>query len=362
MDQFIEILTCPKFHALLIGLASGIFIGYNSASKNSKKLAKKLRALENNRKSALLSGDFGEIGEHHTGSGYDKINKNTEFKNLQSKLYSSSMVDYLKRFGIFNNPEAVSNVRNRTFAELGPGPNRKDTTMMIGDTLVCQLMSLVNLTAGSTQHIEVGVYSGYNMLQQAIQLKENTEQYRDFLDNKNVSEQIEKSPVIQLTDNEDGTKSTAKFPDYRIYGLDNTAGYMFLCRRFYAEAGLNNDHIDFRCQPAAKSLEEMINDENLKGKISSAFIDADKINYKTYYNQILELVRPGGMIFLDNILWSGTVIDYCKFIDEGNRVDDWKGDPVAKYLHELNEYIQNDPRTRYLILPIGDGLGVAVKL
>ena len=80
------------------------------------------------------------------------------------------------------------------------------------------------------------------------------------------------------------------------------------------------------------------------------FIDADKINYKNYYELVIPLLRKGGIVILDNILWSGKVL-----------YEQPKGDKETAALKELNDYIQSDPRVENILLPIRDGLMICVK-
>lgn len=80
------------------------------------------------------------------------------------------------------------------------------------------------------------------------------------------------------------------------------------------------------------------------------FIDADKINYKNYYDMVIPMVRQGGIVVLDNILWSGKVV-----------YPQPKGDKETAVLKELNDYIQSDPRVENILLPIRDGLMICIK-
>lgn len=79
------------------------------------------------------------------------------------------------------------------------------------------------------------------------------------------------------------------------------------------------------------------------------FIDADKANYLNYYNAVIEKVRPGGMIILDNVLWSGKV------------VEETCNDTDTNALREVNTYISNDSRVSQILLPVRDGLMVVIK-
>ena len=106
--------------------------------------------------------------------------------------------------------------------------------------------------------------------------------------------------------------------------------------------------IDLRLAPAAETLEELLEAGEAE-QFDMAFIDADKPNYNTYYEQCLRLVRPGGLILVDNVLWYGRVVDAA--------VQD--ADTVA--IRAINVKIAADERVDVSILAIGDGLTVAVK-
>ena len=80
------------------------------------------------------------------------------------------------------------------------------------------------------------------------------------------------------------------------------------------------------------------------------FIDADKENYKNYYEQSLDLIDQNGLIIIDNVLWHGEV------------VDEKKQDKLTINIREFNSFVNNDKRTENLIIPLGDGLSVCRKL
>ena len=80
------------------------------------------------------------------------------------------------------------------------------------------------------------------------------------------------------------------------------------------------------------------------------FIDADKDNYKNYYNNVMEMVKTGGLIIIDNVLWYGEVVNK-------NNTDNF-----TKIMRDFNDYVKNDKRTKQIILPLGDGLTICSKL
>ena len=98
------------------------------------------------------------------------------------------------------------------------------------------------------------------------------------------------------------------------------------------------------------ALESISNLKKENKKFDLVFIDADKENYKNYYNQSLDLIEKNGLIIIDNVLWHGEVVDTKK------------QDKFTKIIREFNTYVNSDKRTENLIFPIGDGLTVCRKL
>ena len=118
-------------------------------------------------------------------------------------------------------------------------------------------------------------------------------------------------------------------------------------RKYWAEAGVE-DRIDLRIAPALETLDSLLA-AGEAGTYDFAFIDADKVSYTSYYERILELLRPGGLVALDNVLWDGQVADPA--------VDD--ADTSA--LRSLNAMIADDARVTVSMLPLADGLTLALK-
>ena len=98
------------------------------------------------------------------------------------------------------------------------------------------------------------------------------------------------------------------------------------------------------------ALESINNLKKKKQKFDLVFIDADKENYKNYYNQSLDLIEKNGLIIVDNVLWHGEVVDTKK------------QDKLTTAIREFNTYVNRDKRTENLIIPVGDGLTVCRKL
>ncbi len=109
------------------------------------------------------------------------------------------------------------------------------------------------------------------------------------------------------------------------------------------------DKIDLRIGPALKTLDQLLS-EGKQGTYDFAFIDADKIEYQGYFDKSLELLRIGGLIAIDNVLWGGSVID------------DSIQDSSTKAIRAFNENLSSDSRVSISMVPIGDGLTLACKL
>ena len=135
--------------------------------------------------------------------------------------------------------------------------------------------------------------------------------------------------------------------DGRLVCCDVNEEWTAIARRYWAEAGLS-DRIDLRLQPAQKTLAELIDDAGAD-TYDFAFIDADKTGYDAYYEACLKLLRRGGMIAIDNVLWGGAVAD------PSNTTAD------TKALRALNVKIRDDPRVDACLLSVGDGVMLARK-
>lgn len=118
-------------------------------------------------------------------------------------------------------------------------------------------------------------------------------------------------------------------------------------RRYWQAAGIA-DKIDLHIAPAIDTLNKLLT-TGQAGTFDFAFIDADKTNYRHYYEKCLELLRPGGLIAIDNVLWSGAV------------ADPEKTDPDTVALRDLNQALHQDQRIELSLLPIADGLTLALK-
>jgi predicted O-methyltransferase YrrM len=174
-----------------------------------------------------------------------------------------------------------------------------------------QLFQVLIRLSGARRVVEVGVFTGYSSLAMALALP----------------------------------------PDGRIVACDISDEYTRTARRYWAEAGVIGK-IDLRIAPAKETLDSLIA-AGESGSFDFAFIDADKTGYPGYYEQCLQLVRTGGLVSLDNMLSRGRVLEG---LDHDATQDE---DVIA--LRRMNEFIHRDDRVDALLLPLGDGLTLAVK-
>ena len=134
----------------------------------------------------------------------------------------------------------------------------------------------------------------------------------------------------------------------RIIACDVSEEYTAEARRLWREAGVE-DKIELRLGPALDTLDGLIADGNA-GSFDFAFIDADKSNYANYYERAMVLVRTGGLIAIDNVLWGGDVIDASKT------------DADTEAIRAFNRKLHADARVTLSLVPLGDGLTLACKL
>ncbi len=170
-----------------------------------------------------------------------------------------------------------------------------------------QFMQLLVHILGARRCLEVGVFTGYSSLSVALALP----------------------------------------ADGRILACDVSEEFTAVARRYWKAAGVEGK-IELKLAPALATLDARLK-AGEAGSYDFAFIDADKTNYIYYYERILELLRPGGLVTVDNVLWSGAVTDR----------QDNSEDTVA--IRAFNEALHHDERVDLSILPIGDGLTLARK-
>ena len=134
--------------------------------------------------------------------------------------------------------------------------------------------------------------------------------------------------------------------DGLVVALDKNQETDEIAVNFFKKAGQENK-IKTIIKPALESLKDL---KDKKQKFDFVFIDADKENYKNYFNQSLDLIDKDGLIVIDNVLWHGEVID------------EKKQDKLTVGIREFNSYVNNNERIENLIIPVGDGLSVCRKL
>jgi len=135
--------------------------------------------------------------------------------------------------------------------------------------------------------------------------------------------------------------------DGSVVACDTSIEWTSIAKKYWKLAGVDNK-VGLHLAPARETLEKLIED----GQASTydfSFIDADKINYQSYYEYSLTLVKPGGIIAVDNVLWSGQVID------------EYDSEPATRAIRSFNEQLYQDDRVSISMVPIGDGLTLAYK-
>ena len=170
-----------------------------------------------------------------------------------------------------------------------------------------QFMALLVGLAGARRCLEVGVFTGYSTLCVAAALP----------------------------------------PDGRVVACDVNEAWTAIARRYWREAGVA-ERIELHLAPALETLGRLLA-EGQAGSFDFAFIDADKPNYWNYFERALELLRPGGMIAVDNTLWYGRVADTSNHDDE------------TEAIRDFNRRLHDDVRVDLSLVPIGDGMTLARK-
>ncbi|MFN0314444.1 MAG: class I SAM-dependent methyltransferase [Burkholderiales bacterium] len=132
----------------------------------------------------------------------------------------------------------------------------------------------------------------------------------------------------------------------RLLACDISDEYTRIGRPFWEAAGVAHK-IDLQLRPALETLDARLSGGGA-GQFDFAFIDADKTSYDAYYERCLQLLRPGGLVAIDNVLWNGSVARPAKTDD-------------TRALQALNDKLHGDERIDLSVLPIGDGLTLARK-
>jgi len=134
--------------------------------------------------------------------------------------------------------------------------------------------------------------------------------------------------------------------DGKVIALDKNQETNKIALNFFKKAKQENK-IETIIKPALEGLKDL---KKKKEKFDLVFIDADKENYKNYYDESLDLIDTNALIIIDNVLWHGEVAD------EKNQ------DKLTINMRKFNSYVHNDKRTENLIIPVGDGFSVCRKL
>lgn len=136
-------------------------------------------------------------------------------------------------------------------------------------------------------------------------------------------------------------------PGGKLIACDINQDWTAIAAKYWHKAGLEQI-IDLRLAPALETLQALV-DEGRNGDFDFVFIDADKGNYLNYYQYALDLLRPGGLILIDNVLWSGAVLDSAT------------KDTDTRAIIEFNRFVHQDKRVDISMLAIADGLTLVSK-
>jgi predicted O-methyltransferase YrrM len=170
----------------------------------------------------------------------------------------------------------------------------------------CQFLELIIKASNSKKILEIGTFTGLSALSMSLALPE----------------------------------------DGQLIALDKNADTNKVAKEFFKKAKQENK-IKTIIKPALESLSDLKKENKF---FDLAFIDADKDNYKEYYDQSLDLIKKGGLIIIDNVLWHGEV------------ADEKNNEKFTNIIRNFNEHVKIDKKTDQIIMPIGDGLTVCRKL
>ena len=217
--------------------------------------------------------------------------------NLQTPI-NDELAAYVRGVSL-REPDILRRLREETAA-------RPDANLQLSPEQG-QLLGMLARLMGARRALEVGVFTGLSSLQVALALP----------------------------------------PDGRLIACDVNPESTAIARRYWREAGVA-DKIDLRIGPAADTLDALLK-EGAAATFDFAFVDADKLNYSRYYERMLQLLRPGGLVGFDNVLWHGTVIDPSV------------GDADTRAIRDFNKKLHQDERIWLSLVPLGDGLTLALK-
>lgn len=132
-----------------------------------------------------------------------------------------------------------------------------------------------------------------------------------------------------------------------LVACDISEEYTAIAKRYWRQAGVQSK-IDLRIAPALETLDSLLESGQAE-TFDFAFVDADKANYANYYDRALKLLRPGGLMAIDNVLWSGRVADIQST------------DKIVQTMRIFNQKVARDDRVQVSLLPLGDGITLALK-
>ena len=216
----------------------------------------------------------------------------------QSLSLDKELQDYVVRHGV-REPDVMARLREET-ADLPLG------VMQISP--LGALMAMLVRLMGARNALEVGVFTGYSALAVALALPD----------------------------------------DGRVVACDVSEEWTAVARRYWREARVE-EKIDLRLAPALETLDGLL-DEGRAESFDFAFVDADKREYEHYYERVLRLLRPGGLVAIDNVLWSGKVAD--KSVNDEQTVA----------LRDFNRKVHADDRVNLSLVSVDDGVTLAQKL
>ena len=212
--------------------------------------------------------------------------------------YTSNLRQYVWQYGLREHP-ALKELRTET-------EKLPSSMMQICPEQGALMGNLIRLISAK-RTIEVGTYTGYSAMAVALALPDDGE----------------------------------------VLACDVSEEWTSIGKKAWEKAGIANK-IDLQLAPASNTLDALLA-EGKEDSFDFAFIDADKTNYQIYYEQCLKLVRQGGVIVVDNVLWGGAV------------VDPKREDEDTKAIRKLNQFIATDKRVSPSMIPVGDGLTLSVK-
>ena len=212
---------------------------------------------------------------------------------------NNSLYEYILSVSL-REPEVLARLRAETL--------QQPMSMMLSAPEQGQFLALLAQLIGARKCLEVGVYTGYSTLWVALALPH----------------------------------------DGSVLACDVSEKWTAIARRYWEEAGVA-ERIDLQLAPALETLDRLLAADQA-GSFDFAFIDADKENYPYYYERTLQLLRPGGLMVIDNTLWSGAVADTSR------------QDPETSAIRALNDLVHADDRVQMSLLPVADGLTLARKL